>query len=205
MINPELVQNHIAIFEREARQLDHFSKSPALVVQKAEKSTDQHDNTCPIEGRLVVSALRNPYPDHSFTDDTIFEDVYQHLILSCFILPKEVKNLSACHNSFNHFHIMLNRMKSQIMHKLFQCDIAYASQTTTFAECRLQFLFLAFIHHIHLPSIIWSLPGNYDATCRDPEQTTYTCPATLLPELLTQLKRILCRNPSKFKERATTE
>ena len=88
-------------------------------------------------------------------------------------------------------------MNLNIVCKLFQYDPHYASQESIPTERRLQFLFLAIIHRLHVPSIIRSLTGNYTATYREPDKILRACDEALTPELLTQLKRVLHHhNPS---------
>ena len=101
---------------------------------------------------------------------------------------------------------MLHYMNLNVVCKLFQYDQNYASQESMPTERRLQFLFLARIHRLHVPSIIRSLTGNYTATYRDPEKILRACNAALTPELLTQLKRVMHHhNPSKLTGHVTAQ
>ena len=101
---------------------------------------------------------------------------------------------------------MLYCMNLDVACKLFQYDPNYASQESMPTERRLQFLFLAIIHRLHVPSIIRSLTGNYTAAYRDPDEILRACNAALTPELLTQLKRVLHHhNPSKLTGHVTAQ
>ena len=68
------------------------------------------------------------------------------------------------------------------------------------------FLLLALIHRLRVPSITWSLTGNYTATCRDPDKILKACSAALTPELLVQLNRVLHHhNPSNLAGHVTAQ
>ena len=152
------------------RQNAHFAQLPATATHVVHAATAQYSQKYPIKGKLTTSALGTPSQDHTFTDVSVFEHIYLHLILSDFLLPKEINALNSCNPSFHHFYHMLHYMNLNVVHKLFQCDPNHAPQEITPTERRLQFLFLAIIHRLHVPSIIRSLPGNYTATYRDPDK-----------------------------------
>ena len=59
---------------------------------------------------------------------------------------------------------------------------------------------------MHVSSMIWSLIGNYAASCRDLEQTLRSCLDMLPRVLLNELSRVLHHhNPSKFKGNVTVD
>ena len=88
-------------------------------MQIVEQATYQHAKNYPIRGKLTTLVLRTPSKKHNFTDDSVFEHIYLHLMLSDFLLPKELNSLKACHAFFDHFHSILHHMNLDIMHKLF--------------------------------------------------------------------------------------
>ena len=101
---------------------------------------------------------------------------------------------------------MLHYMYLEIVCKLFQYNAESASQKSMPTGHRSQFLFLAVIYRLHVPSIIRSLPGNYTDTHRDPNKIIEACSAALTPELLAQFKHVLHHNnPSKFTGHVTAE
>ena len=65
---------------------------------------------------------------------------------------------------------MIIHMEPDLIHELFQNDPDYDFQTTIAIEYRLQFLFLAVINRLHVPLIIRSLIGNWEASCRDTDK-----------------------------------
>ena len=93
---------------------------------------------------------------------------------------------------------MLLHAEPNVILKLFQHDPDYVSQTAITTECRLQFLFLAAMHRIHVPSIMCSFTRDWTDSRRDPNKILKECKDALLPELLAQLKWFLCHcNPTK--------
>ena len=199
--------HHNATFSnRQLKQNAHFAHKPATASHIVHAATAQYAQNYPIKGKLTTSALGAPSQDHTFTDDSVFDHVYLHVILSDFLLPKELNALNSCHPSFHHFYHMLHHINLNVVYKLFQYDPTYASQESIPTERRIQFLFLAIIHRLHVPSIIRSLPGNYTASYRDPDKILTACEAALTPDLLSQLKRVLCHhNPSKLRGHVTAQ
>ena len=98
------------------RQLRQNAATASHIVHAA---TAQYAQNYPIKSKLTTSALGTPSQDHTFTDDSVFEHIYLHLILSDFLLPKEINALNSCNRSFHHFYHMLHHMNLNIVCKLF--------------------------------------------------------------------------------------
>ena len=86
---------------------------------------------------------------------------------------------------------MISHAETDMVFKIFQHNPDYASQTYIPIEHRLEFLFLAEIHRMHVPSAMHSLILNCKASCRDPDKVLKECKYALPPELLAELKRVL--------------
>ena len=80
--------------DRQLRQNAHFTQLPATAAHIVHAATAQCAQNYPIKGKLTTSALGTPSQDHTFTDDSAFEHIYLHLILSDFLLPKEITALN---------------------------------------------------------------------------------------------------------------
>ena len=140
------------------------------------------------------------------TDDAVFEHMNLYFIISYFLSPLEIEHLKACNILFHRFHTILHHTQPEIVYKLFQCDKDYASQQSIPKERRLQFIFLSLVYRMCMPSMMWSLTGNYTASCRDLEQILWAFSDALQPERLRQLSRVLHHhNHYKFKEDATSD
>ena len=62
-----------------------------------------------------------------------------------------------------------------------------------------QFILLAGIRRLYVPSIMRSLTGNFTFSYRDPDKTIQECKDALPPDLLVELKLVLNHhNPTKF-------
>ena len=96
----------------------------------------------------------------------------------------EVENLNKTSEAFTHFHRMFLYVEPNIVWKLFQNYPDYAYQTIMPIESRLQFLFLAAMHRLHVPSIMLSFTGNCTASYRDPDKILKEYEEYLSPELL---------------------
>ena len=84
-----------------------------------EQSNAQRAEHYPVRGKFTTSALVTPSQDQNFTEVPVSENIYLHLILYDFLLPKELNSLKACHAFFDNFHSILHHMNLDIMHKLF--------------------------------------------------------------------------------------
>ena len=126
--SPDPLTNNTATPTREARQLAQFSLKTSTVSQKVEEATAEHSNKFQTKRKLTTSALGTPFLKDIMTDDAAFEHIHLHLILSNFLSPLKIEHLNACNVLFRHFHTMLHCMQPEIVYKLFQCDVDYASQ-----------------------------------------------------------------------------
>ena len=55
---------------------------------------------------------------------------------------------------------MIRKIKLEYIYNLFEYDIDYSTQEAIPVERKLQYLFLALIHKLHIPNIVRSLKGN---------------------------------------------
>ena len=99
---------------------------------------------------------------------------------------------------------MLSKINLTYIYDLFDYDINYSKQTVIPPKRKLQYLFLALMHRLHIPSMIRSLKGNQTAAFRDPETILKKCEPALPPDLLMSLKSVLYNeNPAKFNGHTT--
>ena len=127
----------------------------------------------PVKRNLTPSVFRNLSKDYIAIDSTLVDYICLHLILSNFLSTDYLHIFRACSKSFNHFHTSLFRTEPKIIYNLFQNDPDCDCQTTMSIERRLQFLFLAVIHHMHVPSTIRSLTINFAVSCRDAKNPSF--------------------------------
>ena len=72
--------------DRQLRQNAHFAQLPATAAHIVHAVTAKCAQNYPIKGKITTSALGAPSQDHTFTDDSVFEHIYLHLIylISCY-------------------------------------------------------------------------------------------------------------------------
>ena len=59
-----------------------------------EKAAEECTKNYPFKGKLTLSELGTLSLDHVMKDQSVFEKIYLHLILSNFLSNKDVKNLN---------------------------------------------------------------------------------------------------------------
>ena len=111
----------------------------------------------------------------------------------------DTRALTCCHPLFAHLTKMMEKVNLSLVFDLFGDDPNCASQSAIPAQRRLQFLFLALIHKLHMPSLVRSLTGNYTASFRDRESILNRCRPILPPDVFAHLERVLNhKNPASF-------
>ena len=189
---------------REARQIEHFSRVAPTPGKIFVATESKYAETNPVKGELIVQQRGRPSKHHSFTSEATFDQIYFHLIISDYLDTTSLQTLNKCHVLFAHLCKMLRKIKLDYVYDLFADDKDYATQTFIPLKRRLQYLFLAMLHRMHLPSMIRSLKGNHTAMYRDPKAILDECRPALPPDLLQELSNVLHNlNPARFQGETT--
>jgi hypothetical protein len=197
-------QRDPTILSRREKQIAHFSKgaqSPGQAFTGAETS---YAKMYPTGGKLAAVKRGRPSKNHSFTSEATFDQVYIHLVISDYLDNSSLANLNACNMLFAHLCKMMSKLKLDYIYDLFDYDRNYAKQEQIPLYRNLQYLFLAIIHRMHVPSMIRSLKGNQTAEYRNPEQILQACEPALSGDLMHDLRDVLYNyNPAKFNGETT--
>ena len=184
---------------RNEKQISSFTATTTSAKTNVESAQKSYQISYPTKGKLISIARGKPSLRHSFYNDPVFEHVFIHVILSDYIPPIDLKHLLDVHPLFCHLHKMMSIIDISQIYSLFTPNPHYASQTSIPPIRRIQFLFLAIIHKLDLPSVIRSLPGNYNALHRHPRAILDQCSHALSPDVTHHLRRVLANNnPSEF-------
>ena len=177
----------------------HFSQPAPTVVPNFLEKEKHYATKHRIKGELVTQPYGRPSKNYSFCSDVTFELVYLHLVLSSFLSDSDLNSLNQCYPLFGHLCNIISKIKLSYIYDLFEYDLNYKEQSAIPPKRKLQYLFLALMHRLHIPSMIRSLKGNQTTAFRDPEAILQKCEPALPPDLLQRLKSVLYNeNPAKF-------
>ena len=86
--------------------------------------------------------------------------------MSAYLMQQKQNNLDAYHLAYKYLSDMISRIEFDLIYKLNNYNLNYATQTSIPYFWRIQFLFSVIIHKFNPPAIIHSLSGNYIAEYR---------------------------------------
>ena len=147
----------------------HRAKPAPIVVQEFLEKEKTYATKHRIKGELVTQPRGRSSKNYSFYSDITFEQVFLHLVLSSYLTTTDLESLNQCHPLFAHLCTMLSKINLTYIYDLFEYDINYSKQIVIPSKRKLQYLFLALMHRLHIPTMTWSLKGNHTVAFRDPE------------------------------------
>ena len=183
---------------KEAKRLDYFSAGHTTSA-KLHQAEEDYARKHPLKGELICKSRGKPSAHHSCTSEAVFDHVYLHLVLSDYLSTTELQNLNACNMLYEHLCKMMNHINLNLVYDLFDYDLDYMKQEEIPFKRSMQYLFLALVHKLHVPSMIRSLKGNHTAIHRDPEKILENFKSCLDEDLHKHLERVLNNKcPAKF-------